>query len=81
MSDNKHELAAGVIRTDLPMADGRTIRYYDQGHVTRDAVDNRPQEDRPGLGELRLDPLTNEWTAIAAHRQTRVFLPPKELCP
>ena len=78
---NKHELAAGVIRTDLPMADGRTIRYYDQGHVTRNAVDNRPQEDRPGLGELRLDPLTNEWTAIAAHRQGRVFLPPKELCP
>jgi UDPglucose--hexose-1-phosphate uridylyltransferase len=81
MSDHKHELAAGVFRTDLPMADGRTIRYYDQGHTTREAVDTREKEERPGLGELRLDPLTNEWTAIAAHRQARVFLPPKELCP
>ncbi len=81
LSGSQHHLAAGVIRTDLPMADGRTIRYYDQGHVTRKAIDNRPKEDRPGLGELRLDPLTNEWTAIAAHRQARAFLPPKELCP
>ena len=28
-----------------------------------------------------LDPLVNEWIAISAHRQHRIFLPPKELCP
>ena len=74
-------LSAGIIRTDLPMADGRTIRYYDCGEVTREAVDPRPKEDRPALGELRLDLLTDEWVSVAAHRQARVFLPPKELCP
>ena len=74
-------LSAGVIRTDLPMADGRTIRYYDLGEVTRTAADQRPIEGQPGIGELRFDALVNEWVAVASHRQGRVFLPPKELCP
>ena len=30
---------------------------------------------------MRLDPLNNEWVVIAAHRQGRIFLPPKELNP
>ena len=71
----------GVIRTDREMSDGRTIRYYDSKPVERKALDQRPKEDQPGIGELRLDPLVNEWIAISAHRQNRVFLPPKELCP
>ena len=70
-----------AVRTDLKMADGRTIYYYDESEVSRNAVDNRPVEDRPGIGEMRLDVLTNEWISMAAHRQTRAFLPPKELCP
>ena len=74
-------LSAGVIRTDLPMADGRTIRYYDIGASNRSAEDKRPIEAQPGIGELRFDPLVNEWVAVASHRQGRVFLPPKELCP
>jgi len=81
MSEDPRPLSAGVIRSDLQMADGRTIRYYDQGHVTRDAIDNRAPESRPPIAELRLDQLTNEWVTIAAHRQGRIFLPPKELCP
>ena len=71
----------GVIRTDRQMADGRTIRYYDSKPTERNAVDQRPKEEQPGIGELRFDPLVNEWVAISAHRQNRVFLPPKELCP
>lgn len=71
----------GVIRTDRAMSDGRTIRYYDSKPVKREAVDQRPQEEQPGIGELRFDSLVNEWVAISAHRQNRVFLPPKELCP
>lgn len=63
------------------MNDGRTIRYYDDGDVARTAVDARPQEAPAGIGELRLDPLLNEWVAVASHRQNRAFLPPKELCP
>jgi UDPglucose--hexose-1-phosphate uridylyltransferase len=74
-------LAGGVVRTDVAMNDGRTIRYYDNGAVPRTAVDKRPSEAPAGIGELRLDPLLNEWVAVASHRQHRSFLPPKELCP
>ena len=71
----------GVIRTDRLMADGRTIRYYDSKPTKRDSIDLRPKEAQPEIGELRFDPLVNEWIAISAHRQNRIFLPPKELCP
>ena len=72
---------SGVIRTDRLMADGRTIRYYDSKPTKRDSIDLRPKESQPEIGELRFDPLVNEWIAISAHRQHRIFLPPKELCP
>ena len=75
------KLSGGVVRTDLKMADGRAIRYYDLGDVERNAVDERENEGRPKVGELRLDLLTDEWIAMAPDRQTRAFLPPKELCP
>ena len=75
------ELSAGVIRTDRTMNDGRTIRYYDTASQIRNAHDLREAEEQPSVGELRLDPLVNEWVAMAAHRQGRIFLPPKELCP
>ena len=75
------ELSAGVVRTSRTMNDGRTIRYYDTAGQARTAKDQRPEEDQPGIGELRLDSLVNEWVAMAAHRQGRIFLPPKELCP
>ena len=80
MGESK-KLKAGVIRNDRQMADGRTIRYYDTSGQARNAEDARPVEEQPGIGELRLDPLVNEWVAMAAHRQGRIFLPPKELCP
>ena len=75
------KLGAGVTRTDRPLSDGRTIRYYDTNNQSRAAADKREKVEQPGIGELRLDPLVNEWVAMAAHRQGRVFLPPKELCP
>jgi UDPglucose--hexose-1-phosphate uridylyltransferase len=75
------KLGAGVTRTDRPLSDGRTIRYYDTKEQVRAAADKREKVEQPGIGELRLDPLVNEWVAMAAHRQGRVFLPPKELCP
>ncbi len=75
------ELSAGVTRTSRTMNDGRTIRYYDTASQSRTIKDQRPEEEQPGIGELRLDPLLNEWVAMAAHRQGRIFLPPKELCP
>lgn len=79
--EQSKKLSAGILRNDRQMADGRTIRYYDSAGQNRDAKDLRPVEDQPSIGELRLDPLVNEWIAMAAHRQGRIFLPPKELCP
>lgn len=75
------KLLAGVTRTDRSLMDGRTIRYYDTQGQTRSAEDQRPVEEQPVIGEMRLDPLNNEWVVIAAHRQGRIFLPPKELNP
>jgi UDPglucose--hexose-1-phosphate uridylyltransferase len=74
-------LGSNVIRKDRVMSDGRTIRYYDTQNQDRASIDRRDAEEEPTIGELRLDPLVNEWVAIAAHRQERIFLPPKELCP
>ncbi len=74
-------LSAGVVRSDREMADGRRIRFYDTRNQIRAAIDQRPVETQPPIGELRLDSLVNEWVAMAAHRQGRIFLPPKELCP
>lgn len=85
MSGAPKPVEGDVVRTDRTMADGRTIRYYDTLRdgktATRTAIDQREREEQPGIGELRLDPLLNEWVAMAAHRQGRIFLPPKELCP
>jgi UDPglucose--hexose-1-phosphate uridylyltransferase len=70
-----------VKRTELQMFDGRQIFYYDREPITRGAVDLREFEERPLPGEMRQDALTGEWVAMAAHRQGRAFLPPKEFCP
>jgi UDPglucose--hexose-1-phosphate uridylyltransferase len=75
------KLKSLFFRTDLKMNDGRAIRYYDHSETLRTAKDLRPTEEAAKIGELRLDPLLNEWVAFAAHRQHRAFLPPKELCP
>ena len=70
-----------VKRTELRMFDGRQIFYYDSSSVNRAAIDSRPFEPRPLPGDMRQDVLTGEWIAIASHRQSRAFLPPKEFCP
>ena len=75
------QLSAGVVRTDRTLMDGRTIRYYDTQGQKRTAVDQRTVESQPKIGEMRVDPLTNEWVVVASHRQGRIFLPPKELNP
>ena len=70
-----------VKRTELQMFDGRQIFYYDRESIARTAIDSRPFEPRPRPGDMREDILTGEWVAMAAHRQARAFLPPKEFCP
>ena len=65
------------------LADGREILYFaDAGaSAPEPPPDPRDLEPRPEPADLRRDPLTGEWIAIAAHRQTRTFLPPADACP
>ncbi len=64
--------------------DGREIHYFDDASSqlsTERKPDLRPPAERPELAQLRHDPLTAEWIAVAAHRHTRAFLPPTNQCP
>ncbi|MEU7896475.1 galactose-1-phosphate uridylyltransferase [Nonomuraea sp. NPDC049152] len=69
-------------RTIAHMADGRELIYFDRrDDADRSAIDERELPPRPVASELRYDPLTEEWVAMAGHRQTRTFLPPASECP
>jgi UDPglucose--hexose-1-phosphate uridylyltransferase len=70
-------------RTARTLADGREIIYFDdtQDAPERTATDTRDLPPQAPHSEIRRDPLTNEWVAMAAHRQTRTYLPPADLCP
>lgn len=80
-----------VRRTSRTMADGREIIYFDDtepylsGAASRTAVDLRPlppvAETLRSSGQMRLDPLTGEWIAMASHRNDRTFLPPSDQDP
>ena len=64
--------------------DGRDIHYFDDAQSALPGErkpDQREPAPRPELAQLRHDPLTNEWIAVAAHRHNRAFLPPTNQCP
>ncbi|HJQ46553.1 MAG TPA: galactose-1-phosphate uridylyltransferase [Amycolatopsis sp.] len=68
-------------RTVRQLADGREIIYFDEEVRERTAVDSRDLPAVAASSEIRRDPLTGEWVAMAAHRQTRTYKPPADLCP
>ncbi|MEU4780192.1 galactose-1-phosphate uridylyltransferase [Micromonospora sp. NPDC023633] len=69
-------------RTAIALADGRELIYFDErDDAVRDQPDRRELPPPPPASQLRLDPLTDEWVAVAVHRQTRTFLPPADQCP
>ncbi|MDP5183190.1 galactose-1-phosphate uridylyltransferase [Blastococcus sp. BMG 814] len=70
-----------MFRTRRALADGREILYFDARAVARDAVDGRDLPAVATRSQLRFDPLLGEWVVVAAHRQTRTFLPPADQCP
>ena len=74
---------AAVIRTSRRLADGREILYFDDDRhpAPHDAPDTRDLPPVSTRSQLRFDALVGEWVAIAAHRQTRTFLPPADQCP
>jgi UDPglucose--hexose-1-phosphate uridylyltransferase len=70
-------------RTAIRLSDGRELIYFneeDQSHRAGFA-DTRHLPPPPPTSQLRYDPLVDEWVAVAAHRQTRTFLPPTDACP
>lgn len=66
------------------LADGRELIYFDDADTALPpdrAPDRRELDSRLRTAEMRQDPLTGEWIAIAAARQNRVFMPPTDLDP
>ena len=76
-------IAARIEHRSHRLADGREAVFFsDRGAPPVEHVlDTRPPGERSGHGQLRFDRLTGEWIAVAAHRQTRTYLPPAEQCP
>jgi UDPglucose--hexose-1-phosphate uridylyltransferase len=72
-----------VRRTLRHLSDGREIIYFDSrlDAPERVAEDTRDLDPVAASSEIRRDPLTGEWVAMAAHRQTRIYKPPADLCP
>lgn len=69
-------------RTRIELADGRELIYFDEHDgVVREGPDRRVLPPPPPASQLRYDPLVDEWVAVAAHRQERIFLPPSDQCP
>lgn len=70
------------------LADGREIIFFDDsepylsGAKQRGAKDLRPLEERTlppqESASIRIDPLTGDYVALAAHRMNRTFLPPAD---
>ncbi|WP_427016661.1 galactose-1-phosphate uridylyltransferase [Pseudarthrobacter sp. P1] len=70
--------------TSTKLADGRELIYFDDGAAKdHSAADTRPLEPRSvaDTGQIRFDALTGDWVAVAAHRQSRTYLPPADQCP
>jgi UDPglucose--hexose-1-phosphate uridylyltransferase len=70
-------------RGAIRLSDGRELIYFDEDPDADRAKWPDPRElpPPPPTSQLRLDPLVDEWVAVAAHRQTRTFLPPTDKCP
>ncbi|MDE9366719.1 galactose-1-phosphate uridylyltransferase [Luteipulveratus sp. YIM 133132] len=70
-------------RTTGRLADDREIIWYDvDGSPERSVpVDPRDLPHTATSSQMRLDPLTGEWIALASHRQSRTFMPPADECP
>ena len=70
-------------RTAIRLSDGRELIYFDErpGQDRLGWPDLRELPPPPPTSQLRYDALVDEWIAVAAHRQTRTFLPPSDKCP
>ena len=71
-------------KTEIRLSDGRALYYFDDsepylsGAATRDQPDTRALPAQSITSQIRLDVLTGEYVAIAAHRMDRTYLPSAE---
>jgi UDPglucose--hexose-1-phosphate uridylyltransferase len=76
-----------VRKTSGELADGREIIYFDDsepylsGDSTRELTDKRPLGEAARAGQMRRDPLSGAWIAMATHRLARTYMPPADECP
>jgi UDPglucose--hexose-1-phosphate uridylyltransferase len=76
-----------VRRTAARLADGREIIYFDDtepflsGVETRELMDKRELAPAAKAGQMRRDPLSGAWIAMATHRLDRTYMPPADECP
>lgn len=72
----------GMERVDGTLADGREIFWFDPDGTGRSAaLDRRELGPHDAGATVRYDPLSGEWIALAAHRQSRTFMPSASECP
>jgi hypothetical protein len=74
--------SAQVRKSAIRLSDGRELIYFDDREPYVSGSANRTETDIRGLepldiqSEIRLDVLTGDYVAIAAHRMNRTYLPP-----
>nr|WP_221376761.1 galactose-1-phosphate uridylyltransferase [Actinoplanes polyasparticus] len=69
-------------REAIRLSDGRELIYFNEEPADWATYpDARRLPPPPPTSQLRYDPLIDEWVAVAAHRQTRTFMPPADACP
>lgn len=84
MSTVSHDLPASLVHhISHRLSDGREITFFGHDDDVLPTVvhDPRPAAERAGHGQLRQDPLSGDWIALATHRQNRTHLPPVDQCP
>ena len=70
-------------RSELRLADGREIFYYDREPGADHTAPDRRTDLTPTAtsSQMRWNPLFRDYSVIAGHRQTRTYKPPADLCP
>ena len=68
-------------KTLIHLSDGRELFYFDEVATDRSAVDTRDLPTTHTNSLIRRDPVLDEWTVVASHRQSRTYLPPADQCP
>jgi len=74
--------AAQVRKSAIRLSDGRELFYFDDREPYLSGAAKRTETDARGLtppdthSEIRLDVLTGDYVAMAAHRMNRTYLPP-----